>query len=111
MIELTAVLELRKALEEKFGKDIVVIDIRTVSSIADYFVIATGSSAPQMQALATAAEESLTKSGFTLGHVEGLQDGKWVLLDYGTIIVHLFDKDNRQFYDLERIWRDGKMIE
>jgi ribosome-associated protein len=106
--ESAAVAELRKALDLKFGQDIVVMDLRGISTIADYFIIATGTSQPQLVALANAAEETLTKYGLVLSHTEGMSAGNWVLLDFGSVIVHLFDKENRQFYNLERVWGDAK---
>jgi ribosome-associated protein len=107
--ESAAIEALRKALDQKFGQDIVVMDLRGLSTIADYFVIATGTSQPQMAALASTANETLTKHGLKLSHTEGLDTGNWVLLDFGSVIVHLFDKVNRQFYNLERIWGDAKV--
>ena len=104
-----AVEALRKALDDKFGEDIVVMDLRGISSVADYFVIATGTSQPQLSALAETAEETLKAQGLTLSHTEGVQAGNWVLLDFGAVIVHLFDKENRQFYNLERVWGDARV--
>jgi len=109
--EWLAVQELREALDKKFGHEITVMDLRNVSTIADFFVIATGGSAPQIQALADAAEEILTKKHeIPLRHIEGIRAGEWVLLDFGTIIVHLFDKESRDFYKLERVWGDANMV-
>ena len=108
--EYAAVQELRNALDQKFGQDIMVMDLRGVSTIADFFVIATGGSAPQLQALAETAEETLTKHEIPLRHTEGMRAGQWVLLDFGSIIVHLFDKESRQFYKLERVWGDANMV-
>ena len=107
--ETTAVTALREALDTKFGQDIVVMDLRGISTIADYFVIATGSSQPQLAALADTAEETLLAHGLQLSHREGINTGNWVLLDFGSVIVHLFDKENRQFYNLERVWGDAKV--
>ena len=108
--ELTAVLELHKALDTKFAKDIVIMELGGLSPIADYFVIATGGSAPQLAALTQTAEETLKMNGLTMHHTEGLKSGKWVLLDFGVVIVHLFDKESREYYNLERIWGDAKII-
>ncbi|WP_461811183.1 ribosome silencing factor [Faecalimonas sp.] len=99
------------ALEEKKGEDIKVIDISEISTLADYFVIANGTNESQVHALVENVEEKLEKSGYVLQQREGYGLGNWVLLDFGDIIIHVFDKDNRLFYDLERIWRDGKIIE
>ena len=100
-----------KALEEKKGEDICVIDISNVSVLADYFIIANGSSENQVKALVDNVEEYLHKGGYEVKQKEGQGLGNWVLLDFGDLIVHVFDRENRLFYDLERIWRDGKVVE
>ena len=99
------------ALEDKKAEDITVIDISEVSSIADYFIIANGSNDSQVRALVENVEDELSKAGFEVRQREGYGLGNWVLLDFGSIIVHVFDKENRLFYDLERIWRDGKYMD
>ena len=98
------------ALEEKKAEDIKLIDIEKVSVIADYFLIASGTNRSQMQALSENVEEQMEKQGFELRQKEGYQSAQWILLDYGDIIIHIFDRENRLFYDLERIWRDGEAI-
>lgn len=100
-----------KALEDKKGEDIRVIDIREVSVIADYFIIANGSNTNQVQAMTDSVEEVLGKAGYESKQIEGYQNANWILMDYRDIIIHVFSKEDRLFYDLERIWRDGKMIE
>lgn len=99
------------ALEDKKGEDIRVIDIREVSVVADYFIIASGSNANQVQAMTDHVEEILGKAGYECKQIEGYQNANWILMDYRDIIVHVFSKEDRLFYDLERIWRDGKLIE
>ena len=99
------------ALEDKKAEDIRVIDISEVSVIADYFIIASGSNRSQIQALSDAVDEKLGRAGYHLKQIEGYDSASWVLLDFGDIIVHIFDKENRLFYDLERIWRDGKIMD
>ena len=99
------------ALEDKKGEDIRVIDIREVSVLADYFLIASGSNGNQVQAMADNVEEELGKAGYPCKQVEGYQSANWILMDYGDIIVHVFDKESRLFYDIERVWRDGKIME
>lgn len=99
------------ALDEKKGEDIKVIDIAGISVLADYFIIANGTNESQVRALVDNVEEELHKAGYAVKQREGYGSGKWVLLDFGDIIVHVFDKENRLFYDLERIWRDGKIID
>lgn len=98
------------ALSEKKGEDIKVIDISNVSVLADYFIIANGNNVSQVKALVEEVEEKLYKAGFQVKQREGYGTGSWVLLDFGDIIVHVFDKENRLFYDLERIWSDGKTV-
>lgn len=99
------------ALEDKKAEDIRVIDIGEVSVLADYFIIANGSNRNQIQALSDAVEEKLGRAGYPVKQMEGYENANWVLLDFGDIMVHIFDKENRLFYDLERIWRDGKAVE
>lgn len=100
-----------EALDERKGEDIKVIDIADVSTIADYFIIANGTNDNQVRALVDNVENQLAKAGFYAKQREGVGLGSWVLLDFGEIIVHVFDKENRLFYDLERIWRDGKHVD
>lgn len=100
-----------KALKDKKGEDIRVIDIQGVSVLADYFIIASGSNASQVQAMADNVAEELYKAGHEQKHVEGYHTANWILMDYGDIIVHVFSQEDRLFYDLERIWRDGKIVE
>lgn len=99
------------ALEEKKAEDIKVINIEEVSVLADFFIIASGTNRNQVQAMADNVEEILGKEGVNPKQIEGYQTANWVLLDYGDVIVHVFDEENRLFYDLERIWRDGKSVE
>ncbi len=100
-----------QALEDKKGEDIRVIDIREVSVLADYFLIASGSNSNQVQAMTDNVEEVLGKAGHACRQIEGYQSANWVLMDYGDIIVHVFCREDRLFYDLERIWRDGKIMD
>ena len=99
-----------EALEDKKAEDIRVIDISEVSVIADYFIIASGNNRNQVQALIDNVEEQLGRAGVSPKQIEGYDAANWVLMDYRDIIVHVFDKENRLFYDIERIWRDGKNI-
>ncbi len=99
------------ALEDKKGEDVRVLDISKVSVMADYFVIASGGSPNQVEALVDNVDEKLGRAGARLRQVEGRSTSGWVLMDYGDVIVHIFDKDNRLFYDLERIWQDGRRID
>lgn len=99
-----------EALSDKKAGDIKIINIEGVSVLADYFIIATGTNRNQVQAMADNVEEELYKAGYEVKQTEGYRSANWVLMDYGDIIVHVFDSENRLFYDLERIWRDGKDI-
>ena len=100
-----------KAIDDKKGQDIKIIDIHNVSVIADYFVIASGTNSNQVQAIVDNVEEQLGRAGFEAKQIEGNRNSSWILMDYGDVIVHVFDEENRLFYDLERIWRDGKDLE
>lgn len=98
------------ALADKKGEDIKIINISEVSVMADYFIIASGTNRSQVQAMADNVEEILGKNGTEPKQIEGYQSANWILMDYRDVIVHIFDRENRLFYDLERIWRDGKAI-
>ena len=97
-----------QALQDKKGEDVKIIDIREISVLADYFVIASGSNGNQVQAMADNVEEMLGKAGYVSAQIEGYDSANWILMDYKDIIVHIFCREDRLFYDLERIWRDGK---
>ncbi len=99
------------ALDAKKASEVSVIDISDVSVIADYFIIASGSNQVQIQTLSDAVVDALGKEGFPVKQVEGYSHANWVLLDFGDVIVHIFDSENRLLYDLERIWRDGVHID
>lgn len=98
------------ALEDKKGNDIKVIDISKISVMADYFVIADAENYNQVDAMADNVEEQLLKAGYHCKRIEGKAVSGWVLMDYGDIIVHVFNKTERVFYDLERLWRDGSLV-
>ena len=100
-----------EALEDKKAEEIKVIDISEVSVIADYFIIAGGTNRSQIQALSDNVDEKLTRAGYPSRQIEGYDTANWILMDFQDIIVHIFDKENRLLYDLERIWRDGKQID
>ena len=102
--------KIHSALEDKKADDITVIDITEVSCLADYFIIAAGSNINQVQAMADNVDQELGKAGFPCKAMEGYQSGQWILLDFGDIVVHVFSRDDRRFYNLERIWRDGKFL-
>lgn len=101
----------KTALEDKKAGDIKVIDISGVSVLADYFIIADGSNVNQVQAMVDNVDEVLGGAGYECKQMEGYGTGGWILMDYGDIIVHAFCREDRLFYDLERIWRDGKVLD
>ena len=98
------------ALQDKKGEDIRVIDISGVTVIADYFIIANGTNQNQLTAMQDAVDEALYKAGLHAKQIEGNNKSTWILMDYNDIIIHIFSKEDRLFYDLERIWKDGKEI-
>lgn len=100
-----------KALEDKKAEDIRIIDISEVSVLADYFIIANGTNRNQVQALIDNVDDALGRAGYQERKIEGYDTANWALMDYKDIIIHVFDKEIRLFYDLERIWRDGKKID
>jgi len=100
-----------KALDEKKGLGISVIEIADLTTLADYFVIASGSSNTQINALCDAVEKALDELGEHSLRREGYRDGTWVLLDYGCIAVHVFSQEAREFYSLERLWSDGRPMD
>lgn len=100
-----------RALDEKKGKEIAAIEIADLTALADYFVIASGTSNTQINALCDAVEKALKEQGETPLRREGYRDGTWVLLDYGCVAVHVFSQEAREFYNLERLWRDGRRVD
>ena len=99
------------ALDDKLAQNIEVIDVSEITDLGDYFVIATGNSSTQVRALADAAEEKAKEEGFALHHREGYNGESWILLDFGDVIVHIFDRETREFYGLEHLWEDGKKVD
>lgn len=100
-----------KALDSKKALNIKVIKIQDISAIADYFVIATGTSSTHVKALADEVEAQLDEAGISVSHVEGYRSNSWILLDYVDVVVHVFSDEAREYYDLERLWQDGKIID
>lgn len=99
-----------KAIDSKKGENIEVIEITDLTIIADYFVIATGTSNTQVKALADEVEYQLEQKGLSPHHIEG-RNTPWVCLDYNSVVIHIFYKDQRDFYQLERLWEDGKKLD
>jgi len=99
-----------QVLDEKKAKEIKIIDISNISIMSDYFVIASAGNINHVHALAEHLEDEMKKLGFHYSHMEGYRAGNWILMDYGDIVVHIFDDASRDFYDIERIWKDGRLI-
>lgn len=100
-----------KALDSKKGKEIRLIRIDKITTLAEYFVICTGTSNTQINALCDAVEKELTEKGEEPLHREGYRGGTWVLLDYGCVVVHIFNDAARKFYSLEHLWADGEEVD
>lgn len=100
-----------QAATEKKATDLVTLDLRKAAQFTEYFLICTGASTRQVQAISNAVEEALLKSGKRPLHIEGYSSAEWILLDYGDFIVHVFGPASRRFYDLERLWRDAPRVE
>lgn len=98
------------ALEDKKAERVTMIDIRGISVIADCFIIADGDSVPQVRAMADAVEEAFCRAGYELRSSAGYSSASWILLDFNDIVVHVFLKKDREFYNLERLWADGRVI-
>lgn len=99
-----------ETLDEKKAEDITVIDISNISTISDYFIIANGNNSLHVQSLVNSISSELGKAGYEAKRVEGGRESTWVLMDYLDVIIHIFTREERSFYNLERIWQDGKLI-
>jgi ribosome-associated protein len=99
------------AFEDKKAFDIVLLDISKVASFASYFLMCSGDSSRQIQAIADEVEKKLKENGVRPNHVEGYRHAEWILMDYVDLVVHVFSKSARAYYDLERLWRDGKRLD
>ncbi|HEV8412429.1 MAG TPA: ribosome silencing factor [Bryobacteraceae bacterium] len=104
-------LEAVRAAEEKQARNIRVLDLREVTSFADYFVIASGANSRQIQAIADEIHQRLKKLGEMPNSMEGYDNADWILMDYGDYLIHIFSEKARLYYDLERLWRDAKTVE
>jgi ribosome-associated protein len=100
-----------EAAQQKQAGAITVLDLRGTGAFAEYFLLCSGESTPQLRAIADAIEEGLHKHGRRLSHREGRQSAEWLLLDYGNFIVHIFSERAREYYDLERLWRNGERLD
>jgi len=100
-----------KALDSKKGSDIKVLETAHLTTLADYFVICTATSTTQVKALADACEKVMKEAGELPHHIEGHRGGSWILLDFSSVVVHVFMDEARKFYDLERLWSDAKSVD
>jgi ribosome-associated protein len=99
------------AADDKKARDLLALDISKIASFASYFLLCTGDSSRQMQAIADEIQKKLKEAGILASHVEGYRNSEWILLDYFDLVIHVFSKEAREFYDLERLWRDGKKLD
>ena len=100
-----------RALDNKKGVDIKIIDVMEQTTLADYFVICTAGSSTQIKALSDACEKAMDQAGEPVHHIEGHRGGTWVLMDYSSVVVHIFTDEARKFYDLERLWGDAPEVD
>jgi ribosome-associated protein len=103
--------EVLRVLEDKKGQQITALNLQGISLLADYFVICHGNSVTQVQALAAEIRKKAGELGVHVRGIEGLDAAKWVLIDLGDVVVHIFHKDEREYYNLERLWSDAKVVE
>lgn len=99
-----------EVLDERKANDIQIIDIRGLSVMTDYFLVASASNINHVHALSEHVDDELRKLGHHYSHIEGYKNGNWILMDYGDFVIHIFDNESRSFYDIERLWRDGKQL-
>ncbi|WP_099158569.1 ribosome silencing factor [Virgibacillus ndiopensis] len=100
-----------EACDDKRAENIIALDMKEVSLVADYFLICHGSNERQVQAIARAIKESVEEEGITIKRLEGFEQARWVLVDAGDIVCHIFHKDERSYYNLERLWGDASRIQ
>ncbi|MBU5677723.1 ribosome silencing factor [Alkaliphilus sp. MSJ-5] len=107
---MSIILKIMSSIDDKLGENSTVLDLSNITSICDYFVIASASSSRQVKAIVDAIEDKLSNEGLTLTHKEGYESGRWVLLDYGDIVIHIFHEEDREFYNLDGIWKDANEV-
>lgn len=107
MNERDLLLTAAKAADAKKAEDIIVLNMKGISLVADYFIICHGNSDKQVQAIAREIKEKTEEKGYSIKRIEGFEEARWILLDLGDIIVHVFHKDERYYYNLERLWGDA----
>lgn len=99
-----------EAMEDKKARDVVALEIKDISLIADYFIICSAGSSVQAQAIADNVEEKMDELGISIRHKEGYKEANWILLDFGDVVAHIFQEDDRNFYNLEQLWGDAPVI-
>lgn len=104
-------IEIAKILDSKKGEDIRVLEIRELTSMCDYFIICSGGSSLHIKALCDNVEEQMKQKGITPEHNEGVASAAWLLMDYGDVVVHIFDHESASFYNLERLWADAPKLD
>lgn len=104
-------IELARALDSKKGQDIKVLKTEELTTLADYFVLCTATSSTQVKAMSDACEEAMESQGEQVHHIEGHRGGTWLLMDFSSVVVHIFTDEARKFYDLERLWGDAQMVD
>ncbi len=97
------------AADDKKAKDITLIEVEKVSTVADYFMVCTGTSTTQVKAIADSVEAGMEQEGYAPPRIEGGREGRWILLDYGPVVVHVMLDQEREFYGLERLWKTGRV--
>ena len=108
---LEIVKKIANALDDKKAFDVKVLDITKISVFADYFVLASGDNSSQLQAMMDIVEEVMYKNGITSKRVEGSANSSWILMDYNDVVIHIFNKEEREFYNLDKVWSDGELVE
>ena len=103
--------EAAKAALDKKAKDVVVLKMYDVTVMTDFFVICTAANKTQAQAIAGNVEDAMKEQGIKIFHREGFREAAWILLDYGSIVIHIFQEDMRHFYDLETLWGDAEVVD
>ena len=108
---LEIVKKIANALDDKKAFDVKVLDITKISVLADYFVLASGDNSSQLQAMMDIVEEVMYKNGINSKRVEGSANSSWILMDYNDVVIHIFNKEEREFYNLDKVWSDGELVE
>lgn len=101
-------MDMAKVLDDKKGEDILLIDVREVTILADTFLICSGRSTPHVKMLADELEQAMARAGHVRRRIEGYAEGRWIVMDFGDVLVHIFHKEEREYYSIERLWGSGE---